>query len=305
MSSGPRITRSNSTLSLDFAAEFRTFVSDSANRDLLREILLPSLQGELEDLRTQLKAKDEEIDSLKSELRHAQDKDDELEQYTRRNSLRITGIPEERNEDCYDKVLQLANTNLQLNPPLTLSDIDRTHRVGRGRSGRPRALLVKFATYRQRHRVMHARKLLNRTQFYINEDLTRKRSVLSWHARQAKKGGRIKDTWTTDGRVMVKENNDNIRQITNILQLPDPDQAPPPVPQPNTQPMVHVSTHAQHTAEVQTQSGTPPAHWAPAATHPPPYLTLFHLEHYCIFLYFFSSSFFSLFSFLSFSLSIL
>lgn len=229
-----RQTRSTS-VAIDFAAEFRNFIADSSNRDMLREIITPALHQDLLALKDELRERDETIDSLKSQLRELHSKDDELEQYTRRNSLRISGIPETPDENCYGKALSLANDQLKLNPPLTLSDIDRTHRAGPRKPGQPRALLVKFATYQQRDRIMSAKRNLHNPQVFINEDLTRKRAVLFWHARQAKREGRIKDAWTRDGRVMIKGLDDRRTQISSINDL---DQNP-------------------NSARAQTQSGTP------------------------------------------------
>ena len=53
---------------------------------------------------------------------------DSLEQYSRRNSLRIAGIPEEEGEETDKIVLGLAaNLNIELNQ----TEIDRSHHVGK------------------------------------------------------------------------------------------------------------------------------------------------------------------------------
>jgi hypothetical protein len=150
---------------------------------------------------------------VKEQLADVEQKNDDLEQYTRRNSLRIAGLPEEPNEDCYGKALSLANSTLKLNPPLSLLDIDRTHRAGRSRAGQPRSLLVKFATYQQRHRVMKARHLLKDTNIYVNEDLTSKRAKLFKNARTEKQAGRIKDAWSSDGRIKIRDLREGVHVI--------------------------------------------------------------------------------------------
>ena len=95
-----------------------------------------------------------------------------LEQYTRRNSVRISGIPEELSENTDGIVLKLAE---KLDVPITSADIDRCHRVGkpdnRGRTAattkmRHRDINVKFATYNARHRLYSMRKELRNTDIH-------------------------------------------------------------------------------------------------------------------------------------------
>ena len=86
---------------------------------------------------------------------------DDQEQYSRRNSLRITGIPESDNEDIVPKVLDVINNKIKPDIPVSSDHIDRLHRVGKRSGDTPRAVLIKFATYRHRQRVYRNRKNLN------------------------------------------------------------------------------------------------------------------------------------------------
>ena len=58
---------------------------------------------------------------------------DALEQYGRRNILRISGIPETDREDNDDFVLRVAS---DLGVPMSPREIDRSHRVGKVHTGR-------------------------------------------------------------------------------------------------------------------------------------------------------------------------
>ena len=53
---------------------------------------------------------------------------DSLEQFTLRNSVRISGIPEELNENTDDIILKLVD---KLDVSMISADIDRSHRVGK------------------------------------------------------------------------------------------------------------------------------------------------------------------------------
>ena len=78
-----------------------------------------------------IKKKHEEIFSLNNSASVLQLKTDEMEQYSRRNTLRVSGVPESENDDIVDSMLHLFNGKLELDPPFTYENIDRIHRVGK------------------------------------------------------------------------------------------------------------------------------------------------------------------------------
>lgn len=128
----------------------------------------------------------------------------------------------------------MLGANDVLGVELQRPDISRSHRVGPKHAGGPRPVLVKFATYRARERVYRARSKLKDSieKAYINEDLTKKRGALAFHARQQKKSRNLQDTWPYDCRVFAKNNIGMVRVVNNIpeldnlvkLGLPDPAQ---------------------------------------------------------------------------------
>jgi exosome complex exonuclease DIS3/RRP44 len=197
-----------------FADEMRSFLRDPDNAALLRDTVVGALMQEMSELRKSLQQKDAEIESvqgtvqtLKNEMKDLHDLNDELEQYSRRNSIRIIGLREERpSDDAVKTILQLCNQKLSLVPPLTASDIDRAHRVGTfsPTATKPRPLLVKFATYQQRYRVITRKKHLSSDDVFLYEDLTRKRSAILFSTRQAKKENKISDCWSSDRHLFVK-----------------------------------------------------------------------------------------------------
>ena len=220
-----------------FAADFRAFLMDEENKNLLRESMCGHILVELQALRKACEEKDAVIDALKGEVSELREEvgelkatissletnQDHLEQYQRRNSLRISGIQETEKEDCAAIALDIANNVMKLYPPLAITDIDRAHRTGKHALGRSRQILVKFATYRQRKRVMDARKKLDsiNSRIYVNEDLTKARGKLLYLARCAKKANKIEECWTTDGRVLVKRNDGTKHWVKTTDQLDD------------------------------------------------------------------------------------
>ena len=112
---------------------------------------------------------------------------DDLESYTRRQNLRIVGIPEpddnsETADVCIEKVKEQINLLADVNLNLDLA-IDRAHRVGpkKDRNGKPvqRAIIVRFTSWRARTHVYSKRKKGKENtdaRFYV--DLTKRRMDL-------------------------------------------------------------------------------------------------------------------------------
>ena len=142
---------------------------------------------------------------------------DSLEQYSRRNSIRITGLGLSAGPLDMQTVVNAINQHIKLPEPVTATEIDRAHLVGVQSSG-DRPLLVKFATYTSKSRVLKEKSQLRGTSVFLSEDLTKRRAMLLWHCRQARKAGTITQCWTHDGTVLVKKDGTTTRiQCTNDL----------------------------------------------------------------------------------------
>ena len=122
----------------------------AGNQDLLDS--LSSLRAEVKSLRAELADRDATIVNLRGEIQRLKEDHDALEQYGRRNNLRVSGIPEPNlqqgeTEDTTSAVVQLANEVLKLDPPLQNSDIEVSHRLKKSRHARseePRSIIVRF-----------------------------------------------------------------------------------------------------------------------------------------------------------------
>ena len=97
-------------------------------------------------------------------------------QYSRRNCLLLHSIAEGERENTDDLVLETLNEKVHVD--LTLSDLDRTYRIGQKKasSNKPRAIIIRFVSYNTRKRICLSKKLLKRTQVSIRERLTVKRT---------------------------------------------------------------------------------------------------------------------------------
>uniref|UniRef100_A0A1Y1KYD8 Zinc finger DNA binding protein n=1 Tax=Photinus pyralis TaxID=7054 RepID=A0A1Y1KYD8_PHOPY len=126
---------------------------------------------------------------------------DQLEQYSRRNNLRVYGIPETKDEDTNLLVCQLIKE--KLNVTVYPEDIDRSHRVGREISNSTRPILVKFIAYYKKSEVFNNKKLFKKTPYSVSEDLTKMRYDM---LKAAKTKFGKSHVWTSDGRIMWLSN---------------------------------------------------------------------------------------------------
>ena len=181
--------------------------------------------------------KDREISLLKDQV-------DALEQYSRRNCVRIGPVPESADENTDEIVKAVAKS---VGVDLTDDAMDRSHRVGKksATATRDRPILVRLTSYRHKEALMKARRALKQIdgakivpsadwpplarnsgssatpasrKIFINEDLTRIRAHVAAKARQLKRDQRISDTWTRDGFIFVKKNN-SLYKIDTMREL--------------------------------------------------------------------------------------
>ena len=93
----------------------------------------------------------------------------------------------------------------------------------------PRAIIVKFASRRTKARVMEKKKNLKTNPFkaadgsthtvYIADDLTKRRANLAYQARMLKRANVIRDTWTFDSKILIKNLHNKIFLINSEKDL--------------------------------------------------------------------------------------
>ena len=140
-----------------------------------QKIMLVSNSNTIEELQCTVYSLTAEIDQLR--LSH-----NELEQYGRRNSLRIINLKfdgsdglQQNEEQLTRAVLHFLNSEvLKGDRKLDVPDIDRCHYVGKLKTSGSKQVLVKFSRYHDKRRVFLSKKLLknhlNKT--FMTEDVT-------------------------------------------------------------------------------------------------------------------------------------
>lgn len=184
----------------------------------------------LESLNTELVRENSE---LKRKIDHLEEKVDDQEQYSRRNLLRVSGIPESKDEVTDEIILPMCNA---VEADISLCEIDRSHRVGRPKrakskpglsksidvNDKPRDFIIKFTSYRSHQKLFLRRSSLKNHGYkniYVNEDLTRKRSNLLFKAHELVKSKHFIGVWSSDGKILVKDNKSKLHRVSNVDDL--------------------------------------------------------------------------------------
>lgn len=204
------------------------------NQELKQEILelksaLNANQRETEKLQSQLTKAEKANDTLRNELNHTRiklkdqieetykldEKYDHLEQYSRKNSLEILGVPEGAYTSTDEVVIRIGEAiNIDIKP----EDIEISHKLKRKST---KLVIVKFVSHKVKSLLYKARTKLKNVKtsdifpsdafssredrrIFINENLTNYRRELFWKANKMKKDNMITNTWTMDGKIFVK-----------------------------------------------------------------------------------------------------
>lgn len=138
---------------------------------------------------------------------------DDLEQYQRRNNIRIFGVPEEERENTDNIVINIAS---DMGMKIDYCDIDRSHRVGKPDNYRDKArpIIVKFVSYRTRAAFFQRKRNMKGSGVTIREDLTATRLKL---LNDAIAKHTLKNVWTMDGNIVVLSGKGSPHQRKHVI----------------------------------------------------------------------------------------
>lgn len=181
-------------------------ISDAVTKKIEHDVY-DSLHHDIQRVSTKTEAIAGDQTKLTKLIAELDDKQDELEQYSRRNCLLIHGISETDKEDTTD--LAINTFQRRMNLKVDRSAIDRSHRLGRIKTNstsgespdtrKPRPIIVKFVSYAERHEVFRNKRTLKSSGVVISENLTLRRQKL---LRDASNLDQVQAAWTTDGKVI-------------------------------------------------------------------------------------------------------
>jgi len=206
-----------------FISCFEMALSNKAVIGKLGEVLEPLLlvrDKQIAQLKTDLASERRKTTELEEKL-------DNLSQWTRNDSLIISGIESQKgetNDECEAKVINLA---LGIGVNITSADINNVHRLHLLPNGKSN-IIVRFSQHKTKVQMMQKKKILRTSQkdIYINEALTPSRAKLFSDARKLVKDKVIKSTWTRDGQIFTRDLDDThtmkIKNTNDLASLINP-----------------------------------------------------------------------------------
>ena len=148
------------------------------------------------------------------------------EQYSRRECLEISGIPDSiPNNNLEETVLKIFNeTGVTVNS----RDVEACHRLNQ--KANPKKVIIKLSKRKDVARVMNNKKKLKSMKpqniglpsgckIYINESLCKCYKYLWWKCKLLQTHGSIESLWVTNGSIRIRHQNDEVASVTHIEDL--------------------------------------------------------------------------------------
>ena len=120
----------------------------------------------------------------------------EQEQYSRKNNIRIIGVPEQTNEKCREVVASLLNKNLNLR--VETAAVGAAHRLP-AKGDRVRPIIVRFLDSDLKQAVMEKRRALKGSKIVIQEGLCLDMQRLLNRMNNPS----VKDAWAWNGKIFA------------------------------------------------------------------------------------------------------
>lgn len=113
----------------------------------------------------------EELESSNKKINELEDRVNHQEDYSRRKNVRISGMEERDDSETWEQTAAAVTSVLEDKMQLSGLVVERAHRVGVHREGKPRPVVARFLRYCDREAVLRNGRKLKGTNIFVNEDL--------------------------------------------------------------------------------------------------------------------------------------
>ena len=179
----------------------------------LKDTVIKKLQEENERLRVKCQ-------QLENKVAFIESSHDALEQYGRRSNLVISGIPDSVQDSELESTVTSILSDIDVN--VESREVEDCHRIGKSNNGSKKTI-IRFINRKYCKKALLNRKQLEKidlkkhqfvsgTRIFINENLMVKNEHLAFNCRQLKKRNYIFATFTKNGTVYIKQ-NENSRPV--------------------------------------------------------------------------------------------
>lgn len=191
-----------------------------------------TLQSEMKKIAGYVKLIDElrsENATLRNKVTSMEQRIEDMESYSRRNSVEVQGIPEEPKENVLNIIKGVGKA---LDFEITDSMVDACHRVGRRTEDRPRGIIIKFVRRMDKDTMLHKRRERRRdfstrhlgmamdNPVFLNDSLSPAKRRLLGQTRQIKRDKGFKYLWLRNGNILLrKEEGSPVIEIKSQVDL--------------------------------------------------------------------------------------
>ncbi|XP_052778746.1 putative leucine-rich repeat-containing protein DDB_G0290503 [Mya arenaria] len=173
----------------------------------------------IEQLEKHIKDRDQEIHALKRDVIENETKreysQNDFEQYTRLNNIRIRGLPEndenpraEKAEETTEKVVKLLSER-KIN--VVYDDIDISHRLWKTVRGK-RDVIVRFKSRMKRDSVMRNKRSLRGSGIWLFDDLTKLNHEVFMSVRHKMKD-EVDQAWISNGKILYRDKSGKVIRV--------------------------------------------------------------------------------------------
>ena len=210
------LVKENNKLSGDVADLRHIIAKNNGEVEKLKKDFIKQNQY-VASLELELEREKKAAKQQRSDIQELQESLDELEQYSRKNSVEIHGIPEDIGISTDEVVCKVAAA---VNVQIAQGNIEISHRLYRKKGTKP--IIAKFLNHKDKTKLYKARvsstqecnavyplpQLLgnqsSRTTNLYQREITRYRSDMMKFANEKRKDGKILSAWSLDGKIFIK-----------------------------------------------------------------------------------------------------
>lgn len=121
--------------------------------------------------KTKINQLTEQLESSNKKIKELEDRINQQEDYSRRKNIRISGLEERSSTETWEQTAAAVTSVLEDKMQLPGIVLERAHRVGLRREGKPRPIVARFSRYSDREAVLRNGRKLKGSNIFVNEDL--------------------------------------------------------------------------------------------------------------------------------------
>ena len=184
------------------------------------------LKDRYEESIKRIEALEESVEGLKDKLKQEEyktsilmAKNNDLEQYSRRNNIRVFGIDDSDRETAEKSEKHVTDLLRQkLSVDLAPSQIQVAHRAGKFNPGANRSIIMQLVNRKDKQNIMQVRRKLKGSGFTIAEDLT---PINVRRLSDLKKLDVVENSWSSQGKLFVQKTGrpDIVREIPSDMPI--------------------------------------------------------------------------------------